>query len=284
MNDIFFKTAEIIGNLPSNFSDKHPKIFRGLSLTNIAIIIGISVYPVVWYIHNILNSNYSGNQIADVVLDTISSALYGSLVFLGLLYKNIIYIKSFKNMKRNFQEIDVIFKRKLEANSFVKAAIYIISHMVYLGYSIFRYKVYMAKDYTVMYFIMSSWITYSAGIDILVAWRMLVDMQMRIKFLNKLITQLHKPSIVNVVTTTIPKGGWHMRDERNILELIEIHTRIVQVIQIFNKLYGACIILLNLRFIMESLSVVLQIVAIDVATDEILFDVLSAGFNLVIVY
>lgn len=281
MNDIFIKTAQLIGSFPSSFSDKNPKLYTTFSIVNILVIVGIATYPIIDYVEELITSHYSGKYNADLIMEIAIDIIYALFVVHAILFKNIIYIKDCNKVKSYFREIDVILKQKLTANFYNVLIKYVVYHLLFFVFIVFRYNVFLSIDYTIIDTILTTWLDYAAGMDIIIGWRILVNVRIRLKYMNTIIKKLHEPPIVNVAATAIQKRDWKIKDENTILELIEAHARLVHIIQIFNKLFGASIVLLNMMFFVEFLAVVLRIIAVQESEKELYLDLIGAISNLV---
>lgn len=204
----------------------------------------------------------------------ISKTLISFYIILALLLKNLVYINDYKNMMKTFQKIDVVLKLKPHKQLYT-IVLFVIFHLFYVCDWIFTY-----KNQTILNIIIEVWLVYISMMDTIVAHNILYAIRRRLKNINECVLKLHETATnINVSTLTVKKNSSHipMLDDNKIMELIEVHTRIVRLIHIFNKLYGPIIFILNSIFVIYFLSIVLRIVTPDMDSGEIYFDLWYAA-------
>lgn len=274
MNNIYIKTGEIVGIIPSSFSDKHPILHRCFYIFYILLICAIYFYWVIASLNESINSPPPGREFSRIMLAMTTFVLFGIFVISALLINHILYIKQYKIMKITFREIDNILQPK--PNKLLRIITkYVIFHALYFAYEIYRYTRIISNDFTIIFYLLGFWLDYVSVIDIVVAYNILNDVRNRLKYLNRIITSM-------IVNSAINKTNQRLRNERKVYDLIEVHTKIIKIIHIFNRLYGTRILILNFTYVIDFLSVVSRVVSKEPHDIyAIIFDFFYAAFSMV---
>lgn len=280
MNDIFFKTAEIIGILPKTSNTKSAIYHKIIPTVYILITTGNFASIMILSMQDLANFKSSGREFSfavfGILIDTCSWLFY----IIPLSFKNFIFIKHYRHMKIAFGEIDNILQLKKQKFS-VQLLKFFIFHTFYLVFVTFRNAITSNNSYITINTIIFVLLDYTSDMEIIVVHRILNDLQMRMKIVNKLLLEIYQKAIVNEPNQSLNSRKWRLGDAQSVLDLIEVHTRIVRIIHIFNKLYGITILLSNLTFILEILELVLRLVTTGMESRSIYVTMVEVAADLV---
>lgn len=288
MDDIFTKIPECIGVLPDNsLYHNYPKIYALYSMLHFIYNLGLIMYPVVISIIDIIHGLYPRKEISFEIMVAVKHILYALIVSISVLWQNLLYPRTYIDMKIQFRKIDAILVRRgISFDSRFAWIKYIIFYSGYILYVIYLYHI-AGHDEHVVYIVLVSWIHYNFALEIVLAWRWLELIRQRLYYLNALIKDLelnsskHSEQLDYVVSPedVINHTGKYVND------LIEIQRRIVIIVNAFNVLMGTSVALRSFLFIIEILIVVLRI-TIHLPDGFLLslIDTLIEGVNRILIY
>lgn len=246
MNDIFVKIPERIGILPSNkLFDKHPKIYKSISIIHSVINFTMVILPASSDINHIINGVYSDKEIPLVIMQLVRLFVYATIVSTSVLYKNVFYPDSYMDIKYNFYVIDtIVTKCNIKLKKRWRIPQFILLHVAFVLYIIYTLYIYN-NVYPIEYLLIINWVHYNYVTESILAWNMLEHVRERFVILNNAIDDLQ---------TTDTK--------HSISSLIEIHENLLKILRTYNKIFGSSVALRNLIFITEVLFTSLKLVTI----------------------